>query len=107
MIDYNGRKFRDVEAGPDAPVGTYHQAGDLVWATAEGGDVRRCVLTGRCAPDGTITLGYTMVLTDGRLVVGRCVSTPQTLPDGRIRLREAWERFLPDAGRGVSYIEET
>ncbi|MEW1656737.1 hypothetical protein [Streptomyces sp. NPDC093707] len=109
MINYNGKKFRNTEAGPDgtAPVATYHQDGDLVWAEASGGDVRRCMLVGVCDPDGTIRMGYTMQLASGETAIGRCVSTPRTLDDGRILLHEEWERYQPRPASGVSAIEET
>lgn len=108
MINYDGKKFRNTEPGPDgtAPVGTYHQSGNLVWGEANGGQVRRCSLVGMCDYDGKITLGYAMVLNDGQLVVGRCVSTPERLDDDRIQLREDWERYEPNAATGVSYLEE-
>jgi hypothetical protein len=108
MIDYNGRTFRNTEAGPDgtAPVAAYHQDGDLVWAEAAGGEVRRCALAGTCDADGTITMGYTLVLSSGEIAVGRCVSTPERLDDGRIVLHEEWERYQPTPAKGTSAIEE-
>ncbi|MFH0518985.1 hypothetical protein ACHBTE_17670 [Streptomyces sp. M41] len=106
MINYDGKRFRKVTAGPDAPVAHYRQEGDLVWGSSAGADVRRGSLTGLAAPDGTLTFAYTMVLADGRTVSGRCESVPEVLPDGRIRLHETWERYGPDADRGTSAIEE-
>jgi hypothetical protein len=90
----------------DAPVAEYHQRDDLVWAEFAGGDVRRGSLTGTCAPDGTITFAYTMVLAANEVISGRSVNTPQILDDGRIRLHERWERYGPHAETGVSHIEE-
>lgn len=108
MIDYEARRFRGHTKGPDGtvPTATYHQDGDLVWAESSGGPVRRCVLTGACDDAGTLTIGYTMVLDNGQIVIGRSVSTPELLEDGRIRLRENWERFRSTRSSGVSYIEE-
>jgi hypothetical protein len=106
VIDYDGKRFRKVTAGPEAPVAHYRQEGDLVWGSSAGGDVRRGSLTGLAAPDGTLTFAYTMVLSDGRTVAGRCESVPEVLPDGRIRLNETWERYGPDADSGTSAIEE-
>jgi hypothetical protein len=47
-----------------------------------------------------------MVLADGEVVSGHCVSTPQWLDDGSIRLRERWERFGRGASSGISYLQE-
>src|SRR5205823_4406136 len=90
MIDYDGRRFRAVGHGPDAaaPVASYRQCGDLLWAEFSGGPVRRGSLTGVRHEDDTIEFTYTMVLTDGSVLGGHCASTPEILPDGRVRLRE-------------------
>lgn len=108
MINYDGRRFRAADADPDgrAPVALYRQDGDLVWGEFAGGEVRRGSLAGTCEPDGTIDFAYCMVRADGRVISGRCVSTPQLLVDGRIRLHETWERYGQHADRGTSYLEE-
>jgi hypothetical protein len=64
------------------------------------------VLTGLCAPDGSLDFAYCMVTDGGDVISGHCTSTPQVLDDGRIRLHEVWERFGRHAGRGTSAIEE-
>jgi hypothetical protein len=108
VINYDGRRFRNLETGPDgtAPIARYHQDGDLMWGEAVGGDVRRCVVSGLCAPDGSLDFGYSMVLDDGRVVTGHCWSTPEVLEDGRILLHEKWERYGDNPGSGMSYLEE-
>ena len=105
MIDYDGRKFRK----PDDDSGTvahYHQQGELVWAEFAGGEVRRGSLTGVSTPDGTLQLGYTIVLATGEVICGRTVNTPEVSENGRIRLHEAWERYGSHAAAGRSYLEE-
>lgn len=106
MIDYDGRRFRPVGHGPDAPTATYRQSGDLLWAEFSGGHARRGSLTGLCAPDGSLRFAYTMVLDGGEVISGQCVSTPELLDDGRILLHEKWERFGDHAAAGTSQIEE-
>lgn len=106
MINYDGKRFRKVSTDPDAPVTLYNQQDDIVWAELTGGSVRRGSLTGRCAPDGTIDMAYTMVLHNGAVISGRSTNTPEILPDGRIRLNEVWERYGPHAERGTSAIVE-
>jgi hypothetical protein len=101
VIDYDGRRFSGGES-----VATYHQDGDLFWGEAEGGTLRRGSVLGLATPDGELDFSYSFVFTDGRVVSGRCHSTPELLDDGRIRLREDWERFGVNGSTGVSYLEE-
>src|SRR5262249_7978021 len=103
---YGGRRFRAAGHGEQAPVATYRQRGDLVWADFAGGAVRRGSLTGLCRPDGAVEFTYTMVLADGSVLAGHCRSIPEVLPDGRIRLHEQWERYGPHAAAGTSELEE-
>lgn len=105
-IDYGGRRFRSTDhpAGEDAPVGHYHQAGDLVWAEFSGGAVRTGRLVGTCRPDGVIDAAYCLVTVGGQTIAGACVSTPTVLADGRVRLEESWRRL--DGSSGVSRIEQ-
>jgi hypothetical protein len=106
VIDYDGRRFRAAGHGSESAVATYRQSGDLLWAEFSGGTTRRGAVCGRCAPDGILEFAYTMVLTDGEIIAGRCRSTPEVMDDGRIRLHETWERYGPHAATGVSTLEE-
>lgn len=105
-MGYGGRVFApvDLEGAGELPTGRYSQDGDLVWAEFAGAHVRAGRLVGRCGDDGTIDAAYCMVMADGQVVAGRCVSTPSVLPDGRLRLTERWRRC--DGTTGVSQIEE-
>lgn len=105
MIDYNGRRFRKPDSDPHT-VAQYHQEGDLVWADFAGGAVRRGSIAGTRAPDGTLHMGYTMVLTNGEVICGHTVNTPEFTSEGRLRLREEWERYGPHAAAGTSYLDE-
>ena len=105
MFTYDGRRFRpEGEAGP---VLTYRQDGNLLCAEIPAGRGVRCgSLTGLCAADGAFDCAYCMVLDDGAVVAGRCHGTPIRRRGGGIRIREEWERFVPEAVTGVSYLEE-
>jgi hypothetical protein len=107
MIDYDGRRFSPVTDVPGhQPVAHYHQSADLVWGEFAGGDVRRGTLVGTTAPDGVLQFAYCMVFDSGKVVTGLCRSVPKLLADGRVRLTEYWERYGPDAGSGMSTLEE-
>jgi hypothetical protein len=109
LVDYGGRRFRPVgsepgSAGVEAPVGHYHQEGDLVWAEFSGAAVRSGKLVGTRGPDGIIDAAYCLVTTEGEAVAGACMSTPTLLADGKVRLTERWRRL--DGSTGVSHLEE-
>jgi hypothetical protein len=105
MIDYEGRRFR--KPGDDSgAVAVYHQDGDVVWVEVAGGAVRRGSLNGTRSQDGTLQLGYAIVLDTGDLICGRTVNTPEVGEDGRVRLHEDWERYAPQAAVGQGYLEE-
>ena len=127
LINYDGRRFRPIDGDPgggepssgrypgseppaelhhggELPSGRYHQYGDLVWVEIGGGDVRAGRLVGRVGRDGTLHATYCLVLADGELVAGKCISVPTVLADGRLRLEERWRRL--DGSSGISWIEE-
>lgn len=104
----HARRFRaagetagDVDADT---VFTYHQEDDLVWASYEGGDVRRGYLVGTRDGD-TLAFRYVHVTVDGDTASGRCDSSIESLADGRLRLHEVWEWESRD-GTGTSTLEE-
>jgi len=108
-IDYDGRRFSSEAAETadrdgTAPIGSYHQSGDLVWAEFSGGSVRTGRLVGTCGPDGVIEAAYVQLLNGGELAAGRMTSRPHLLPDGRVRLEECWRR--DDGSSGTSWIEQ-
>lgn len=105
MLDYNGKKFRKT-GSETSPVTVYRQDGDVVWSEFAGGEVLRGSTAGTRAADGTLHLGYTIVLAGGEIISGHTVNTPEVTEDGRVRLREVWERYGPHAATGVSYLEE-
>ncbi|MFJ1705022.1 hypothetical protein [Kitasatospora sp. NPDC088346] len=105
MIDYDGRRFRSADGDADT-VAVYHQQDDLVWGEVAGGAVRRGWAAGTRQPDGSLAMGYTIVLVSGEVVCGRTVNTPELTADGRVRLHEVWERYGPHAATGTSCIEE-
>src|SRR4051794_22259483 len=100
--NYDGVLFTAVQPGPEHAIGHYHQEGDLITVEIGGGNVRTGRLVGTVDSDGVLEASYCMVLGDGEVIAGRCVSTPSLLPDGRLLLTERWNRI--DGSAGTSYI---
>jgi hypothetical protein len=110
-IDYHDRRFRPVVNTDNGEVSAdtafhYRQAGDVVWATYEGGPVRFGTLVAKADADGCLDMRYAHVNSDGQLMTGVCRSTPELLPDGRLRLHERWRWTSGDGSQGESTIEE-
>lgn len=106
MINYDGRRFRPAEAGAASRTAIYRQAGPVVWGEFTGGGVQRGSLAGTAAEDGQLDFAYCMVTDSGEVISGRCHSSPELRPDGGIDLREDWERYGPNASRGISRLSE-
>ena len=110
-IDYDGRRFRSLSNSETGEVDAetvfqYHQRGDVVWATYEGGAIRFGTLIAKVDGAGALDMRYHHVNVAGELMTGRCRSTPEILPDGRLRLHERWQWTSGDGSRGESVIEE-
>ena len=111
MISYNGKKFRPVsntENGETSAETIFHyqQEGEILSAAYAGGKIRKGQLLGIVDEEGRIDMCYHQVNDEGRLMTGRCSSTPEILPNGKIRLHEVWEWTSGDKTKGVSVIEE-
>ena len=100
--DYDDVRFSAIVPGPAHAVGHYHQDGDLITVEIGGGAVRTGRLVGTVDQAGVLTASYCMVLADGEVIAGSCLSTPSVLPDGRLLLTERWRRI--DGSSGTSYI---
>ena len=100
--NYDDVRFSAIVPGPEHAVGHYHQDGDLITVEIGGGNVRTGRLVGTVDESGVLTASYCMVLADGEVIAGSCLSSPSMLPDGRLLLTEQWRRI--DGSSGTSYI---
>jgi hypothetical protein len=110
-IDYDDRVFASVSNSATGDVGAattfhYHQQGDIVWATYEGGAVVMGTLIARVSKDGSLDMRYHHVTADGQIKAGTCASRPEILVDGRIRLHERWQWTEGGTETGESIVEE-
>jgi hypothetical protein len=108
---YDGRIFKAIANAENGEVTAdtlfhYHQQGNVVWATYEGGAIAFGTLVASVAVDGTLDMRYSHVNRAGELMTGKCFSTPERLADGRYRLHEHWQWTSGDQSSGTSVIEE-
>ncbi len=111
MIDFDDRTFASVTNSESGDVGSgttfhYHQQGDIVWATYQGGVVARGTLIALVLKDGSLDMRYQHVTADGAIKTGTCQSRPEILVDGRIRLHERWQWTEGGTEAGESIVEE-
>jgi len=112
-MNLEGRIFRPVktdvhgEASSDT-VFHYHQRGELVWATYEGGDVAFGTLVGHFDDTGTLSVRYQHINHNREMRAGVCTTRIEVLPDGRCRLHESWQWTRCEAigNTGSSIVEE-
>jgi hypothetical protein len=110
-IHYNGRTFRSVNNSANGEVNGetlfhYHQQGQIVWATYQGGAIQWGTLIAQVDANGGLEMRYQHINTSGHLMTGECHSTPEILPDGRLRLHEKWLWTSGDRSAGESTVEE-
>lgn len=108
---YEGKRFASVANTPNGEatsdtVFDYRQHGDVVWATYEGGAIRKGTLVAVIGADGALDMRYQHVNAKGKIMAGQCRSTPEMLADGRIRLHESWQWTSGDRSSGTSIVEE-
>jgi hypothetical protein len=109
LINYNNRRFLFIKKEADGLSDTifyYHQNGDVVWGTYEGGTIVFGNFLAQSDKQGRLDLRYQHVNIKGEIMTGTCQSTPEIMPDGRIRLHEDFQWTSGDFSRGKSTVEE-
>lgn len=84
----------------------YHQDGNIVWADYEGGSVLKGHLIAKVLDDGLLEMNYHHINKEGKLMIGKCLSTPEKLEDGRLKFKEEWQWLCGDCSSGYSEIIE-
>jgi hypothetical protein len=84
----------------------YHQTGDVVTATYQGGSIISGHLIAKVLSGGRLDMRYHHLNDKDELMLGKCLSTPVRLPDGRLRFEEEWQWLTGAMSSGHSAIEE-
>ena len=109
--DLDGKIFHAVSNTENGEVSSdtlfhYRQEGDVIWADYYGGAVVKGHLLGRMLETGELDFRYHHINEEGRIMLGKCRSTPEFLADGRLKFREHWQWLVDDNEAGDSEIEE-
>lgn len=107
-INYNNRRFLFIKREEDGLSDTifhYHQDGDIVWGTYDGGTIIRGNFLAKVDEEGVLDLRFQHVNIAGEIIIGTSLSTPEIMADGRIRLNEDFQ-WSGDALRHTSTVEE-
>ena len=86
-----------------APVFSYHQKGNVIWAEYSGGRIIKGFLLGTIDENNNLHFDYRHINTDGESKSGSCNSEPRPV-NGKLRFYEKWK--WADGREGSSVIEE-
>ena len=110
-INYDNKTFVSVQNSETGDVNTetvfhYHQKDNLVWAEYTGGEIVFGSLIAKVTDEDSLEMRYQHLNAQGKLMSGKCFSTPKILADGRIRLYEKWQWTNGNLAKGESIVEE-
>ncbi len=110
-INYNNKKFKPLFNSKNGEVTDdlifeYQQNGNMLTCTYSGSKIKSGHLIGLVDEEGKIEMVYHQVNAKGKLMTGKCISTPELLKDGRIRLHEKWQWTNGDQSKGSSILVE-
>lgn len=108
-LDLEGRRFvalsnSDSGEVSDETIFYYHQKGDSVWATYEGGDIIFGTLSGQIMGD-KLKFNYQHRNRSNDYMTGIC-HTYIKMVNGKIQLHEKWKWTCADYSHGTSVLEE-
>lgn len=110
-MNYNNKRFRSIKNTDNSETSeetifNYKQDGNIVTSEYSGGKIISGHLIGLVDEMGVIEMRYHQINSEGKLMTGRCFSTPEITENGKIRLHENWEWTSGDKSRGKSILEE-
>lgn len=111
VMSYEGKqfvpKYNTANGEVDAQtIFSYHQEGELIWASYQGGEIVKGFLVGTAASDHSLDFHYQHLNDQHQLHIGNCHSVPKQLADGRLELHEEWQWLNEDQSKGSSILIE-
>lgn len=108
-LNLGGRRFvalsnSDSGEVSDETIFYYHQKGDTVWATYEGGDIVFGTLSGQIMGE-KLKFNYQHRNRTNEYMTGMCHTDIQIV-NGKIQLHEKWKWTCADFSQGTSILEE-
>jgi hypothetical protein len=112
-LNYNleGKIFKSISNTENGEVSEdtifhYHQNENIVWADYSGGSVVKEHLIANVIQNGKLDMRYHHINTDGKIMLGKCLSTPSITKDGLLKFNEEWQWLSEDKSSGHSEIIE-
>jgi hypothetical protein len=111
LINYHNKRFRAVQNSDNGQIAAglvfqYQQEGEILTCDYAGGEIAKGHLIGIVDAESVIQMRYHQVDTSGRLMTGKCTSTPELIENRKIRLHEVWQWTSGDLSEGTSVLEE-
>jgi len=110
-MNYNNKRFRVISNSENGQVNSstifeYKQENNILTCSYSGENIERGHLIGIVTSNGIINMAYHQIDSEGKLMTGKCISTPEQMPNGKIRLHEKWQWTSGDKSSGTSTLEE-
>lgn len=110
-MNYNKRIFRAKSNAENGEVNAetrffYFQKDNQLSGSYSGGEIVEGHLLGLVNSDGSLDFYYHHINRSGKLMAGKCRSTPSFDADGKLILHENWQWLTGDQSTGQSVIEE-
>ncbi|MBA3016061.1 MAG: n-acetylglutamate synthase [Proteobacteria bacterium] len=110
-FNLDGKVFRSLSNTENGEVdsGTlfyYQQDNDVISANYHGGLIVKGHLVGKQLKTGQLEFVYHHINLEGKLMLGKCFSTPAITTEGKLKYIEKWQWLSGDKSNGESEIIE-
>ena len=110
-INLDGKIFRSISNTDNGEVDSetlfyYQQDKDIISAIYRGGSIIQGHLIGKQLDTGQLEFVYHHINSEGKLMHGKCLSTPEITQEGKLKYFEKWQWLSGNRTKGESVIVE-
>ena len=110
-MNYHNKRFKPIHNSENGEVSSemtfvYQQKNNILTCEYSGKGISIGHLLGQVDDDGVIVMYYHQIHRLGKLMTGKCISTPELMANGKIRLHEDWQWTNGDLSKGSSILDE-